>query len=108
MSIRRKRQSQVRRCDLVNCGANLECNLHFFRLHFCRMGQTITFRLTKKLAGWIEQTAARIGVSQGKLIRDHLERARQNDNGARKFMRFAGVIRRGPRNLSTRKGFSKK
>jgi hypothetical protein len=72
------------------------------------MGQTITFRPTKKLADWIEQTAARIGVSQGKLIRDHLERARQSDKGARKFMRFAGVIRGGPRNLSTRKGFSKK
>jgi hypothetical protein len=42
------------------------------------------------------------------LIRDHLERARQSDNDARKFMRFAGVIRGGPRNLSTRKGFSKK
>src|SRR5437773_1322281 len=77
-------------------------------LHFCHMGQTITFRPTKKLAGWIEQTAARIGVSQGKLIRDHLERARQSDNGTRKFMRFAGVLRGGPRNLSTRKGFSKK
>ena len=72
------------------------------------MGQTITFRPTKKLADWIEQTATRIGVSQGKLIRDHLERARQGDNGARKFMRFAGVIRDGARNLSTRKVFSKK
>jgi hypothetical protein len=72
------------------------------------MGQTITFRPTKKLATWIEETAARIGVSQGQLIRDHLERARQSDNGARKFMRFAGVIRGGPRDLSTRKGFSKK
>jgi hypothetical protein len=48
-----------------------------------------------KLADWIEQTAARIGGSQGKLIRDHLERARQSDNGARKFMHFGGVVRGG-------------
>jgi len=98
----------------VNCGDRIgfqSRSIDSFEalcLHFCHMGQTITFRPTKELAGWIEQTAARIGVSQGKLIRDHLERARQSDNGARKFMRFAGVIRRGPRNLSTRKGFSKK
>ena len=72
------------------------------------MGHTISFRPTKKLAAWIEETAARIGISQGQLIRDHLERARQKDNGARKFMRFAGVIRNGPRDLSTRKGFSRK
>jgi len=71
------------------------------------MGQTITFRPTKKLAAWIGETAARIGVSQGQLIREHLERARQSDNGARKFMRFAGVLRGGPRDLSTRKGFSR-
>ena len=72
------------------------------------MGQTITFRPTKKLAEWIEQTAARIGVSQGKLIRDHLERARTTDRSSKKFMRLAGLIRGGPRDLSERKGFSTK
>ena len=71
------------------------------------MGQTITFRPTKKLAGWIEQTAARIGVSQGKLIRDHLERACTADRSSKKFMRIAGIIRGGPRDLSTKKGFAR-
>ncbi len=37
------------------------------------MGQTITFRPTKKLADWIEQAAAQMGVSQGQFIRSHLE-----------------------------------
>ena len=72
------------------------------------MGQTITFRPTKKLAGWIEQTAAQMGVSQGQFIRSHLEQARGDDRTSKKFVRFAGVIRNGPRDLSTRKGFSKK
>jgi len=72
------------------------------------MGQTITFRPTKKLAGWIEQSAAQMGVSQGQFIRSHLEQSRAGDRTSKKFVRFAGVIRSGPRNLSTRKGFSKK
>ena len=72
------------------------------------MGQTITFRPTKKLAGWIEQTAAQMGVSQGQFIRSHLEQARAGDRKSRKFMRLAGSIRGGPRDLSQRKGFSTK
>ena len=72
------------------------------------MGQTITFRPTKKLAGWIEQTAAQMGVSQGQFIRSHLEQARSGDRVSKKFMRLAGVVRGGPRNLSQRKGFAKR
>ncbi len=71
------------------------------------MGQTITFRPTKKLAAWIEETANRIGVSQGQLIREHLERARTADRSSKKFMRLAGIIRHGPRDLSTKKGFTR-
>src|SRR5205809_7079877 len=71
------------------------------------MGQTITFRPTKKLAEWIEQAAAQMGVSQGQFIRSHLEQAREGDRTSKKFVRFAGVIRNGPRDLSTRKGFRK-
>jgi hypothetical protein len=72
------------------------------------MGQTITFRPTKKLAEWIEYSAAQMGVSQGQFIRSHLEQARGGDRTSKKFVRFAGVIRNGSRDLSTRKGFSKK
>jgi len=49
-----------------------------------------------------------MGVSQGQFIRSHLEQARECDRTSKKFVRFAGVIRNGPRDLSTRKGFSKK
>ena len=69
------------------------------------MGQTITVRLTKELAAWLEQAAARMGVSQGKVIRDQLEqaRARSSHQG---FMRLAGTVR-GSKDLSSRKGFSR-
>ena len=69
------------------------------------MRQTITVRLSKDLAAWLESTAARSGVSQGKLVRDQLEKARTS-NGAQVFMRLAGTVR-GPKNLSKRKGFSR-
>jgi hypothetical protein len=71
------------------------------------MSQTITFRPTKKLAGWIEHTAIQMGVSQGQFIRAHLEQARACDRTTKKFMRLAGAVRNGSRTLSLRKGFGK-
>lgn len=69
------------------------------------MSQTITIRLTKELAAWLEDLSARTGQPQGKIIRDELERARAR-TADQEFMRLAGVIK-GPRDLSSRKGFSR-
>lgn len=68
------------------------------------MGHTITVRLNKDLATWLEETAHRTGVAQGQIVREHLERAKAAV-GNRPFMKLAGAVR-GPRNLSRRKGFS--
>jgi hypothetical protein len=69
------------------------------------MGHTITVRLTKELAAWLEDAAAKTGVPQGKIVRDQLEKARTG--GARQsFLRLAGSIR-GAHDLSSRKGFSR-
>ena len=67
------------------------------------MGQTITIRLTKELADWLEQTAAQTGLSQSRVVRDQLERAKAAAS-SQAFMRLAGAIQ-GPRDLSSRKGF---
>jgi predicted transcriptional regulator len=69
------------------------------------MGHTITIRLSEELAAWLEEAAARSGVSQGKLIRDQLEKARASGE-AQGFMRLAGTVD-GPQDLSQRKGFSR-
>jgi predicted transcriptional regulator len=69
------------------------------------MSQTITVRLTKELAAWLQHVAARTGVSQGRIIRDQLEKARAAQP-RQSFMRLAGSVR-GPRDLSSRKGFSR-
>ena len=69
------------------------------------MSHTITIRLTKDLAAWLEEVSAKTGVSQGKIIRDQLEKARVV-SPRRSFMRLAGSVR-GARDLSSRKGFSR-
>jgi hypothetical protein len=69
------------------------------------MSHTITIRLDPELAAWLEQTAKRTGVSQGQIVRDQLQRAR-SEKAERRFMRLAGSVN-GPRNLSSRKGFSR-
>jgi hypothetical protein len=74
-------------------------------LQFRHMSETITVRLPKDLADWLEETAAATGQSEGKIVRDQLERARREQPG-RKFLRLAGKVK-GPANLSSRKGFSR-
>jgi hypothetical protein len=69
------------------------------------MGHTLTVRLDRALAEWLEAESRKTGVSQGKIVRDQLERARAGA-GSRSFMRLAGSAR-GPRDLSKRKGFSR-
>jgi len=70
------------------------------------MGSTLTVRIDDDLADWLEVTARERGVSKGRLVRDQIEKARTaaSEPG---FMRLAGVIA-GPKNLSGRKGFSKR
>jgi hypothetical protein len=70
-----------------------------------QMRNTLTVRLPEDLAEWLDTTAKRTGVSQGKIIRNQLEKARMSEH--RPFLRLAGTVS-GPRDLSTRKGFSKK
>jgi len=74
-------------------------------LHCMQMSNTITVRLPGDLAEWLEQTARKTGLPRGRIIREELERARNSE--ARPFLRLAGAIA-GPKDLSTRKGFSKK
>ena len=68
------------------------------------MSHTITVRLTPELAAWLKHMSATTGVSQGEIIREQLEKAREN-GGTRAFMRLAGSVQ-GPLDLSSRKGFS--
>jgi predicted DNA-binding protein len=69
------------------------------------MSRTLSIRLNPDLADWLEKAAARSGISQGRLVREQLEKARASGE-QRKFMRHAGSIKGLPPDLSQRKGFS--
>ena len=64
----------------------------------------MTVRLDKTLADWLEEESRKTGESQGKIVRDQLERAKASSRQS--FMRLAGSTR-GPKDLSRRKGFSR-
>jgi hypothetical protein len=69
------------------------------------MSKTLTVRLPKDLAAWLDEAAKRSGVPRGRIVREQLEKAR--DHGSQpSFMRLAGSVQ-GPKDLSTRKGFSR-
>jgi hypothetical protein len=70
------------------------------------MENTITIRLTQDLADWLKVIARKTGLPVSQLVRDELERAKR-ENGDKPFMRHCGSIR-GPADLSSRKGFSRK
>ena len=70
------------------------------------MSDTITIRLTSDLATWLRATARKTGIPMGRLVRDQLERAKQ-ETGDKPFLRYAGVMS-GPTDLSSRKGYSRK
>jgi predicted transcriptional regulator len=69
------------------------------------MSHTVTIRITKELADWLDQVSKRSGVPRGRIIREQLERARAS-RPEQSFMRLAGTIR-GARDLSKRKGFTR-
>lgn len=69
------------------------------------MSHTISIRLTKELAQWLERVVHETGIPAGRLIREQLERLRET-HGSQQFMKHAGKMS-GPSDLSTRKGFSR-
>jgi hypothetical protein len=61
-------------------------------------------RLDPQLAAWLDEESRRTGVARGRIIRQQLERARSAST--QRFMRLAGSVT-GPKDLSSRKGFSR-
>jgi predicted transcriptional regulator len=69
------------------------------------MRSAITVRLPDDLAQWLSATAKRTGLSQGRIIREQLDKVRHSE--AKPFLRLAGTVT-GAAGLSMRKGYSKK
>jgi len=82
-----------------------DCASDAARLHFWQMSHTLTVRLTPEQAAWLDRMAQETGRARSEIIREQIEKARSAP-AARRFMRIAGTIS-GPRDLSSRKGFSR-
>jgi hypothetical protein len=70
------------------------------------MSHTLTIRIQDDLARWLGDTANAMGIPRGRLVRETLEQAREQETKGKGFMRLAGCVRR-DKDLSTRKGFSR-
>lgn len=75
-------------------------------LHYCLMSNTLTIRITEELRAWLEETSRRTRIPVGRLIREQLETAKAQA-GKQRFLRHAGAIEGGPKDVSSRKGFSR-
>lgn len=70
------------------------------------MSNTLTIRLPEEVLEKLKETSRRTGIPMGRLVRHSLETTlSQNKNSP--LMKFAGVIKGGPKDLSSRKGFSR-
>lgn len=88
------------------CGPGCPDRPHYSALsvlQFRQMRNTITVRLPDDLAQWLQATAEKSGIPQGRIIREQLEKVRKE--GKQPFLRLAGAVS-GPSDLSRRKGFS--
>jgi post-segregation antitoxin (ccd killing protein) len=65
----------------------------------------LTLRVPDELADWLTEQSRKTGLPVSRLIREQLEKARQNEE-TRPFMRHAGSFD-GARELSRKKGFSR-
>jgi predicted DNA-binding protein len=71
------------------------------------MGNTLTIRLPEELLEQLRERARRTGLPVGRLVRQSIEASlsRQENN---RLLEFAGLIKGGARDVSSRKGFSRK
>ncbi len=69
------------------------------------MGNTITIRLPKELACWLEEEAKLTGLPKGRIVREQLEISRTR-KARQPFLDLAGSIEGKP-GLSRKKGFQR-
>jgi predicted DNA-binding protein len=69
------------------------------------MSNTLTIRLPEELLDRLRQKSRRTGLPVGRIVRQALEVSMDREE-RNPLLEFAGVIKGGPRNVSSRKGFS--
>jgi predicted transcriptional regulator len=71
------------------------------------MSNTLTIRLPEELLERLREKSSRTGIPMGRVVRESLEATLQPD-GNQAWKKYAGVLKDGPPDLSSRKGYSRK
>ena len=71
------------------------------------MGNTLTVRLPDELLERLRRKSRSTGLPVGRVVRQALE-ASLDGEGSNPLLEFAGLIKGGPQNVSSRKGYSRK
>jgi hypothetical protein len=75
------------------------------------MGNTLTVRLPADLLDRLRKVARRTGLPVGRVVRESLETTLSKDiltkDEEQPWRKYAGVIKGGPPDVSSRKGFSR-
>jgi hypothetical protein len=74
------------------------------------MGNTLTIRLPEELLDRLREKARRTGLPVGRVVRQFVESGLSQDahaKGNQAWRKYVGIIKGGPRDVSTRKGFSR-
>jgi len=70
------------------------------------MSNTLTIRLPEEMMAQLRAKARKSGLPMSKVVRESLEAALQSDVN-QTWRKYVGIIKGGPRDLSSRKGFSR-
>jgi hypothetical protein len=71
------------------------------------MSNTLTIRLPEDLLERLRNKSRSTGLPVGRVVRQALETSLDGD-GSNPLLQFAGLIKGGPRDVSSRKGYSRK
>lgn len=75
-------------------------------LQYGHMSNTLTVRLPADLLDRLRQVARRTGLPLGRVVRESLETT-LSKQAEQPWRKYAGVIKGGPPDVSSRKGFSR-
>jgi len=74
------------------------------------MGDTLTVRLPEELQRRLREKARRTGLPIGRVVREFVERGlsqAEPTGNNQAWRKYVGIIKGGPRNVSSRRGFSR-
>lgn len=75
------------------------------------MGNTLTIRLPQELLDQLREKSRRTGLPVGRIVRESIETTLSNDapsGDCQAWRKYVGIVKGGPPDVSSRKGFSRK